>query len=357
MSATVVEIVKASQLKAKPEVEKLGFGKVFTDHMLVMDYSVSTGWTHPRITPYEPITLDPAAVIFHYGQTAFEGMKAYRTEDNRILLFRPEKNFARLNASCERLSMPAIDEKEVLEYLKQLLIVEQDWVPSSPGTSLYIRPFIIATEAFLGLAASKEYKFVVILSPVGSYYPNGIQPINIKVEEHYTRAARGGTGAAKTAGNYCATFNAQTKAVSEGFSQVLWLDANEKKYVEEVGSSNVFFKVNGEVITPELNGSILPGITRLSVIEMLRSWGIPVVERRVSIEEIYRYADEGMLEEVFGTGTAAVISPIGELEWQGQKLPINDHKIGPTTQKLYDNLTGIQTGKVVDPYKWTVEVK
>lgn len=356
MSATLVEIVKASNLKLKPEDDKLGFGRYFTDHMLVMDYSIETGWTGPRITPYEPIALDPAAVIFHYGQTAFEGMKAYRTEDNRILLFRPEKNFSRLNASSERLSMPPINEEEVLEYVKQLISVEKDWVPTSKGTSLYIRPFIIATESFLGLAASKQYKLVVILSPVGSYYTNGIQPVNIKVEEHYTRAVRGGTGMAKTAGNYCATFNAQTKAINEGFSQVLWLDAIEKKYVEEVGTSNVFFKINGEVHTPELSGSILPGITRMSVIEMLRSWGVPVSERRISIEEIYQSYEEGLLEEVFSTGTAAVISPIGELEWQGRKIVINNKSIGSVSERLYDTLTGIQTGKIADTFNWTTEV-
>jgi branched-chain amino acid aminotransferase len=357
MSATVVEIVKAANFKNKPEDDQLGFGRHFTDHMFVMDYSISTGWSQPRITPYEPISLDPAAVIFHYGQTVFEGLKAYRTEDNRILLFRPDQNFKRLNQSSERLSMPAINEEEVLEYLKQLISVEKDWVPSSQGTSLYIRPFIIATEAFLGLAASKEYKLVIIMSPVGSYYANGIHPVSIKVEEHYTRAVRGGTGTAKTAGNYCATFNAQAKATSEGFSQVLWLDAIEKKYVEEVGTSNAFFVVNGEVITPELSGSILPGITRMSVIEMLKSWGIPVTERKISIEEIYQYYEEGLLEEVFSTGTAAVISPIGELEWQGKKIEINNKKIGQVSQKLYDTLTGIQTGKFPDTYNWTIEVK
>ncbi len=357
MSATVVEIVKATNLKTKPDDENLGFGRHFTDHMLVMDYSIEAGWTKPRITPYEPITLDPAAVIFHYGQTVFEGMKAYRTADNRILLFRPEKNFSRLNASSERLSIPAINEEEVLEYLKQLISVEKDWVPASSGTSLYIRPFIIATEPFLGIAPSKQYKFIVILSPVGSYYKNGIQPISIKVEEQYTRAVRGGTGMAKTAGNYCATLNAQTIASSQGYSQVLWLDAIEKKYVEEVGTSNAFFKINGEVITPELSGSILPGITRMSVIEMLKSWGIPVTERKISIEEIYQAFDQGLLEEVFSTGTAAVISPIGELEWHERKISINNKKIGEVSQKLYDNLTGIQSGILPDPYNWTVEVK
>ncbi|OIJ16815.1 branched chain amino acid aminotransferase [Anaerobacillus alkalilacustris] len=357
MSATVVEIVKSKNLKQKPNDDKLGFGKYFTDHMFVMDYTSEKGWIQPKITPYEPISLDPAAVIFHYGQTVFEGMKAYRTSDNKILLFRPDENFKRLNMSSERLAMPPVNEEEVLEYLKQLINVEKDWVPTAEGTSLYIRPFIIATEAFLGLAASKQYKLVMILSPVGSYYTGGIKPVSIKVEEHYTRAVRGGTGMAKTAGNYCATFNAQTKATSEGFTQVLWLDAIEKKYVEEVGTSNAFFKVNGEVITPELSGSILPGITRKSVIEMLKDWGVPVTERKVSIEEIFQYHKEGTLEEVFSTGTAAVISSIGELEWNGQKITVNNNKIGDLSQKLYDTLTGIQTGKIADPYNWTTEVK
>lgn len=357
MSATVVEIVKAANLKQKPDEEKLGFGKYFTDHMFVMDYSHDQGWSHPRITPYEPIALDPAAVIFHYGQTVFEGLKAYRTESDKILLFRPEQNFKRMNMSSERLAMPPFNEEEALEYLKQLISVEKDWVPTAAGTSLYIRPFIIATEPFLGLAPSKQFKFVVIMSPVGSYYAEGMHPVSIKVEEHYTRAVRGGTGMAKTAGNYCATFNAQAEAVREGFSQVLWLDALEKKYIEEIGTSNAFFKVNGEVITPELSGSILPGITRMSVIEMLRDWGIPVTERKITIEEIYQYHREGILEEAFSTGTAAVISPIGELEWRGEKIYINENKIGSVSKKLYDTLTGIQTGKIADPYNWTIEVK
>lgn len=357
MGTTVVEVVKSEHFKMKPEDEKLGFGKYFTDHMFVIDYSVETGWTHPRITPYEPITLDPAAVIFHYGQTVFEGLKAYRTPDDRILLFRPDQNMKRMNASCDRLSMPQINEEEILDYLKQLISLEKDWVPSSEGTSLYIRPFIIATEPFLGLAPSKQYKLVVILSPVGSYYPQGIQPVDIKVEEHYTRAVRGGTGQAKTAGNYCATFNAQNNASKQGFAQVLWLDAIEKKYIEEVGTSNVFFKVNGEVITPELSGSILPGITRMSVIEMLRSWGVPVTERKISIDEVYEYHQKGTLEEVFCTGTAAVISPVGAFEWCGEKIEINQKQIGEVSKRLYDTLTGIQTGKLVDPFHWTTEVK
>lgn len=357
MSTSVVEIVKATNLKNKPEDDKLGFGKYFSDHMFVMDFSIDKGWCNPMITPYEPLTLDPAAVIFHYGQTVFEGLKAYRTKENKILLYRPEQNFQRLNNSCERLSMPTVDVDMMVNYLKEFIRVEQDWVPATDGTSLYIRPFMIATEPFLGLAPSKQYKLVIILSPVGSYYPEGIHPVNIKVEEEYTRAVRGGTGQVKTAGNYCAAFNAQIKATQEGFTQVLWLDAIEKKYVEEVGTSNVFFKVNGEIITPELSGSILPGITRKSVIEMLKDWGLPVIERRISIKEIFQYHQEGILEEAFSTGTAAVISPIGELQWQDKKITINDRKSGQVSRKLYDTLTGIQTGKLADPYDWITEVK
>lgn len=357
MSTTVIDIIKAANFKNKPEDDKLGFGKHFSDHMFVMDFSIEKGWNNPMITPYESISLDPAAVIFHYGQTVFEGLKAYRTKENKILLFRPEENFQRLNNSCERLSMPTVDVDMMVDYLKQLISVEQDWVPAAQGTSLYIRPFMIATEPFLGLAPSKQYKLVIILSPVGSYYSQGILPVNIKVEEQYTRAVRGGTGEVKTAGNYCATFNAQTNAGLEGFSQVLWLDAIEKKYVEEVGTSNVFFKVNGEIITPELSGSILPGITRKSVIEILKDWGLPVTERKITIEEIFQYHQEGILDEAFSTGTAAVISPVGELQWQGKNIMINDKESGPVSQKLYDTLTGIQTGKLADPYNWTTEVK
>jgi branched-chain amino acid aminotransferase len=354
--STKLEIVRAASLKNKFDEDKLGFGTYFTDHMFVMEYSGEAGWNSPMITPYEPLRLDPAAVIFHYGQTVFEGLKAYRTKENKILLFRPEKNFQRLNKSCERMSMPTVDVEMMVDYLKELISVEQDWVPNAEGTSLYIRPFMIATDAFLGISPSKTYKLVIILSPVGSYYPEGIHPINIKVEEQYTRAVRGGTGQVKTAGNYCATLNAQTKANQEGFSQVLWLDAIEKKYIEEVGTSNIFFKVNGEVITPELSGSILPGITRMSVLEILKDWGLPVTERKISMEEIFQYHKEGTLEEAFGTGTAAVISPIGELEWQGKKIAINDKKSGQVSQKLYDTLTGIQKGKLTDPYNWTVAV-
>ena len=354
--STDLEIVKSTNLKAKPEKDQIPFGRTFTDHMFVMDYETEKGWFEPRIIPYEPITLDPAAMIFHYGQTVFEGLKAYRSDD-RILLFRPEKNLQRLNLSSDRLSIPPIDEERVMGYLKELIHIEQDWVPSTPGTSLYVRPYIIATEPNLSVAPSNTYKLMIILSPVGSYFSGGLTPVKISVEDKFTRAVKGGTGMAKTAGNYSSAYQAQAKAYKDGNADVLWLDGVEKRYIEEVGSMNIFFKINGEVVTPELNGSILHGITRMSVIELLKKWDIPVTERTVSIEELYELSQKGQLEEAFGTGTAAVISPVGELNWQGKKMVINHHEIGELSQKLYDTITGIQTGKLEDTQNWTVSVK
>ncbi|WP_226582012.1 branched-chain amino acid aminotransferase [Halobacillus litoralis] len=351
-----VSKIEATHKKAKPQSKEIPFGRTFTDHMFVMDYESDKGWHEPRILPYEPLTLDPAAMIFHYGQTVFEGLKAYRTDDDRVLLFRPEKNFERLNLSSQRLSIPAIDEEEVLGYLKELVELEKDWVPSFEGTSLYIRPFIIATEPSLAVAPSKSYKLMIILSPVGPYFSGGIKPVTINVEEQFTRAVKGGTGMAKTAGNYSSGYQAQAKAVDEGNADVLWLDGVEKRYIEEVGSMNIFFKIDGEVVTPALSGSILQGITRTSILELLRKWDVPVTERRISIEELYEAYEEGKLEEAFGTGTAAVISPVGELNWLGRKMVINDHEIGALSQELYDTITGIQRGRKEDVHGWTVEV-
>jgi branched-chain amino acid aminotransferase len=357
MSELTLNLIENEKKKLKPDADKIAFGKYFSDHMFIMDYSADKGWYDPRIVPYEPITLDPAAMIFHYGQTVFEGLKAYRTTTDRILLFRPEQNFKRLNLSSDRLSIPAIDEGLALTYLKKLIEVEKDWVPQAEGNSLYIRPFIIATEPNLSLAPSETYQFMIILSPVGSYYKEGIHPVGIHVEDEYTRAVRGGTGKAKTAGNYAAAYKAQERATKEGYSQVLWLDGVEKKYIEEVGSMNVFFKINGEVVTPELNGSILEGITRMSIIELLKDWGISVTERKISLEELYEAYEQGKLEEAFGTGTAAVISPVGELNWGDRNMVINNREIGELSKKLYDTLIGIQTGKVEDLLNWTVEVE
>ncbi|MCA1012235.1 branched-chain amino acid aminotransferase [Halobacillus halophilus] len=348
--------VESRLRKQKPDSGQIPFGRTFTDHMFVMDYEESKGWHEPRIVPYEPLTLDPAAMIFHYGQTVFEGLKAYRTDDDRVLLFRPEKNFERLNLSSERLSIPPIDEEEVMDYLKELVHLERDWVPEFEGTSLYIRPFIIATEPSLAVAPSKMYKFMIILSPVGPYFSGGIRPVTINVEEEFTRAVKGGTGMAKTAGNYSSGYQAQAKASKEGNADVLWLDGVEKRYIEEVGSMNIFFKIDGEIVTPALSGSILRGITRTSILELLKEWGWTVNERRISIDELYQYYEEGKLEEAFGAGTAAVISPVGEFNWLGKKMVINNHEIGPVAQKLYDTVTGIQRGRKEDDYGWTVEV-
>ena len=356
MTKQLIDIKLSGTKKQKPESSQLEFGRIFTDHMFIADYTVEQGWTDHRIVPYEPLAIDPAAIIFHYGQTVFEGLKAYLSKDGKIRLFRPEQNMRRMNQSSARLVMPQIDEELALDALKQLLAVDKEWIPSTEGTSLYIRPFMIATEAYLGVAPSKKYKFMIILSPVGSYYKEGIHPVKILVENEYVRAVAGGTGTAKTAGNYASSLKSQEVAEQKGYSQVLWLDGVERKYIEEVGAMNVFFKINGEVITPVLNGSILEGITRKSVIELLNHWDIPVIERKISMDEIRTAHKDGLLDEAFGTGTAAVISPIGELNWKDEKFVVNNGETGVLSKRLYDNLTGIQTGTLEDPLNWVVEV-
>jgi branched-chain amino acid aminotransferase len=350
-----ISIERAAQLKQKPDENQLGFGQYYTDHMFILEYNEGKGWHSGRVVPYQNISLDPAAKVFHYGQTVFEGMKAYRTEDG-IKLFRPKKNFERLNKSNTRLSIPHIDEEVAYKGLVELLNVDRDWVPSVEGTSLYIRPFIIATEAALGVNPSQSYLFMIIMSPVGAYYAEGVNPVKIHVESHFVRAVAGGVGEAKTAGNYAAGLNAQEEAKERGYSQVLWLDGVERKYIEEVGSMNVFFKINGVVVTPKLNGSILDGITRNSVITLLKHWNVPVEERRISVEELIEAHRNGTLEEAYGTGTAAVISPIGELSYNDEKFVINEGKIGELSGKVYDTITGIQNGKIDDPFGWLVSL-
>ena len=351
-----IELTKSP--KAKPTDESaLGFGKIFTDHMFIMDYKTGKGWHDARIVPYGNIEFSPAAMCLHYGQEVFEGLKAYRTADGEIQLFRPEENFKRLNLSNERLVIPAIDEEFALHALKELLKIEKDWVPHSEGASLYIRPFIIACDPFLGVRPGDEYKFIIILSPSGAYYSTGLNPVSIYVEEKYVRAVKGGMGYAKTGGNYAASLIGQDEAHKQNYAQVLWLDGVEQKYIEEVGAMNIFFVIDGEVVTPMLQGSILPGITRKSAIDVCKSKGIKVSERRISIQEISDAYDAGKLEEVFGTGTAAVISPVGHLKWGDKVMEINGNKIGNISQMLYDTMTGIQWGKIEDTFGWTVEVK
>ena len=349
-----IEMTKNPKQKPAPGTA-LGFGKIFTDHMFIMNYDEGQGWHDARIVPYGPIPLDPAAMCLHYGQEVFEGLKAYRTPEGKISLFRPDRNMARLNNSNERLCIPKIDEAFAVEATKKLVEIDQDWIPTEEGTSLYIRPFIFATDPMVGVHPAHHLLFVIILSPVGAYYPEGLNPVKIYVEKNYVRAVRGGLGFAKTAANYAASLKAQQEAEDEKYTQVLWLDGVERKYVEEVGTMNVFFVIGDEIVTPALQGSILPGVTRMSAVEMLKSWGLKVSERRISIDEIAQAYKDGKLTEAFGTGTAAVISPIGELKWGDVKMIINNGEIGELSQKLYDNLTGIQFGKLEDPYGWTVK--
>lgn len=349
-----IKIEHTTSPKAKPtDDSQLGFGKIFTDHMFIMDYTKGE-WRDPRIVPYAPIPLDPSASCFHYGQEVFEGMKAYRGTNGETLLFRPEENFLRLNSSDERMCIPFIDVDFAVKAVSELVNIDKDWIPTGSGTSLYIRPFVIGCDPFLGVHPASEYKFIIILSPVGAYYASGLNPVKIFVEPNYVRAVRGGTGFTKTGGNYAASMKAQHDAV--GYAQVLWLDGIERKYIEEVGAMNVFFVIGDEIVTPELQGSILPGITRKSTIELLQSWGMNVVERRLSIDEVVEASKSGKLKEMFGTGTAAVISPVGELKYKDEEITINNNKIGEISQRLYDTLTGIQVGQIPDPFGWTKQI-
>lgn len=352
-----ITISTAKTLKDKPSMDGIAFGTVFSDNMFLMNYEEGKGWHNPRIVPFENISLSPAAMVFHYGQEIFEGLKAYRGADGAIRLFRPIENIRRMNNSAERLCIPTVPEDLYLEALKTLVEVEKDWVPSEPDTSLYLRPFIIATDPHLGVHASKTYIFCIITSPVGSYYPEGLSPVKIMIESEDVRAVRGGTGYAKCGGNYAASLRAGTKAEEKGYSQVLWLDGVTRRNIEEVGAMNVMFKINGKIVTPALTGSVLPGITRKSCIELLKDWGYEVEERAVSIDELIAAAADGSLEEAWGTGTAAVVSPIGEISFEGKVHEISGFKIGELTQKLYDKLTGIQWGKAPDDKGWTVTVK
>ena len=352
-----IKITLTTNPKAKPADEsKLGFGKIFTDHMFLMDYNPEQGWHDARIVPYAPFQLDPACVVFHYAQELFEGMKAYRTAENNIQLFRPECNGQRMQDSSERMCIPTIPVEDYVQAVKALVEVEKDWVPYLDGSSLYIRPFVIATDVGMGVHASHNYTFCIIAFPSGAYYAEGINPVRIYVEDEYIRAAPGLTGFAKCGGNYAASIKAGEKAEKQGFAQVLWLDGIEKKYVEEVGAMNIMFKIAGKVYTAACEGTVLPGVTRRSIIEVLRDWGYEVIEGKVAIADIMAAGHNGKLEEVFGTGTAAVVSPVKELVWKEDSVTISGGKIGDLTQKRYDTLTGIQWGKVEDPYGWVVKV-
>ncbi len=343
--------------KQKPDPDSLRFGTVFTDHMFIMDYDPEHGWHDGRIVPYGPILMDPASSVFHYGQEMFEGLKAYRTKDGKVQLFRPDMNAKRTNNTNKRMCMPQIDEQLYVDAIKALVDVDSDWIPQKENTALYIRPFIIATDRYLGVSASKCYKFMIILSPVGPYYESGLAPTKIYVENEFVRSTPGGTGFAKIGGNYAAAMIAEQKAHDMGYDQVLWLDAKEGRYVEEIGTSNAFFKIDGELYTSPLAGTILPGITRDSMITVMKDWGYKVNEVRFTIDDVFKAAEEGRLEEVFATGTAAVISPVGELYWNDRHIVINNNEIGELSQKLYDELYGIQTGEKADTRGWIVPVE
>ncbi|MEW6219415.1 MAG: branched-chain amino acid aminotransferase [Thermodesulfobacteriota bacterium] len=349
-----IEPIDSSHRKAKPEDKALGFGRFFTDHMFTMVYREGHGWHDAAITPYHDFRLDPATMVFHYGQAIFEGLKAYRRPDGRAFLFRPKDNLARMNTTASRMCMATIPVEPVYEAMLRLLDLERDWIPVSRGASLYIRPTMIATEAGLGVRPAASYLFFIILSPVGAYYPEGFNPVKIFVTDRYVRAAPGGVGHVKTAGNYAASIMAAVEAQAQGFTQVLWLDAVHRRYIEEVGTMNIFFLLDDELVTPPLGGSILPGITRDSVIRLAQDWGIKVVERPLAIDEVYAASREGRLREAFGTGTAAVISPVGSLSYQGETCTVNGGQTGPLASRLFETLLGIQYGEEADPHGWTV---
>ncbi len=344
--------------RQKPADEgQLGFGKIFTDHMLLANYSGNEGWHDWRIVPYGNFQMDPASMVFHYGQALFEGMKCYRGPKGNLQLFRPLDNFRRMNASAKRLSIPPMDINQCLEGLSLLLQKEEGWVPKSEGTALYIRPTIIATEPLLGVKASATYLFFVILSPVGAYYAKGLAPVDIYVEDEYVRAVRGGLGEAKAAGNYAASLLASEVAKEKGFAQVLWLDGVERRYIEEVGAMNMMFVYGGKkIVTPALNGSILPGITRDSVLKLAAHLGYEVAEEKMDIAQVFDDIKKGSITEAFGTGTAAVVSPVGHLFWKGTTVTLGDGGIGQVSQKMYDTLTGIQLGKIEDPMGWVYTI-
>lgn len=349
-------INRAETLKTPPDDSDLSFGTAFTDHMFNMDYDPEDGWHNARIDPYGPFSMEPSTMILHYGQGIFEGLKAYRTASDEIQLFRPKENFKRLNRSCQALCIPEIDEEVALNGLKELLAIDRHWVPRASETSLYIRPTIIATDPFLGLRSSFTYRFFIILSPVGAYYPEGFNPVKIWVTENHVRAVRGGMGEAKTGGNYAASLYATEEAHKEGYTQVLWLDGIERKDIEEVGSMNIFFVINDELISPELNGSILPGITRDSVLTLAKHWGMTVIERKISIDDVFNAHANGSLQEVFGSGTAAVISPVGEIKYGEKIITIYNGEVGPVAGKFYTAMTDIQYGAAEDPMGWIEKI-
>jgi len=352
-----LKITKVKTHNQLPDDSKLGFGEIFTDHMFNMDYNLEQGWYNARIEPYAPIVMDPATMVLHYAQAIFEGLKAYRTSSGKIQLFRPDRNMARFNRSASFVCIPEIDEAFVLYAIKKLISVDKEWIPRTPETSLYIRPTIIATDHYLGVRPSNTYRLFIILSPVGAYYPEGFNPVSIWVTDKHVRAVRGGLGEAKTPANYAASLYGAEVAKEAGYTQVLWLDAIEHRNIEEVGTMNIMFVINGELITPPLGGSILPGITRDSVLTLAKHWNIPVAERPITIDELIGAHKDGSLQEIFGSGTAAVISPVSHLAWHDDVLTVRDGRVGPMAKRFYDAITDIQYGRAEDPFGWIEPVE
>jgi branched-chain amino acid aminotransferase len=351
-----VAFEKTTTPKTRPHEDTYGFGKYFTDHMFMCDYAEVTGWHSPRIVPYQPIRLDPGASVLHYGQALFEGMKAFRGVDGKIRLFRPEMNWKRLQAGAQRLCMRAPDLELFIASLRRFVRAENDWVPSKAGTALYLRPTLIGSEAFLGVRPAEAFIYYIIATPVGGYYGEGIGSIKIWVETEYSRCAPGGIGAVKAGGNYASSLLAALEAKKNGYAQVLWLDSSKKEYVEEVGTMNVFFKIGDRVITPPLSGTILPGVMRDSAIQMLETQGVPVDIRPISLAEVRAAYAENQLKEVFGTGTAASVSPVGFLGSENGSMTINDGQPGPVATKLYNSINDIQYGRARDDMGWTMEI-
>lgn len=352
-----IKIIRNENPNPKPQDEStLGFGKYFTDHMFIVEYTEGIGWHDARIQPYGPLAIDPASPVLHYSQEIFEGLKAYRRADGGLQMFRPIENANRMNQSAERMCMPPLDADFQVKAMKMLVEMEEGWVPHMEGTSLYLRPTMIADGAELGVHPAKKYLYYIICAASGSYYKNGMAPVKIHIEDHYVRAVKGGTGAAKTGGNYSASLKAAAEAAKKGFDQVLWLDGRENKYVEEVGAMNMIFVMDGKLVTAPTGGSILPGITRKSVLQLAQDKGLTVEERPISVAELFEAYESGRLTEAFGTGTAAVISPVGLLEYHGKEMHLSDGKIGPIAQEIYDTLTGIQRGEREDPYGWVMKI-
>ncbi len=354
---TAIPVTRTRTPKIRPDDSTLAFGRAFTDHMFVMDYHHGRGWHDPRVVPYAPLVMDPATSVLHYGQAVFDGLKAFRGDDGVIRLFRAERHAARLNKSCAALCIPQLDVALVRESFEAIVAADHAWVPSLPGTSLYLRPTVIATDVMLGVHPAHSYTYFVICSPVGAYYKEGVKPVRILVSDNHVRAVKGGLGEAKTAANYAASLSAQAEAEAAGYTQVLWLDGVERRWIDEVGTMNIMMRIGDEIITPPLAGTILDGVTRNSSLTLLRDWGLRVTERQISIEEVMAAGRDGTLREIWGTGTAAVVSPVGELGYQGQKLVVGNGETGSVTQRLYDAIVGLQYGRAADPHGWLSEVK